>query len=264
MCVLALRRTSLRRCSIARRRSDERTRNSSHRTDWDTRKFKKPVASIGGLPNLNAESNIIFSPDDRFVITGTAASKAAIIPGRPDLDERGPAGKGRIVVLERDTLRTVRSIAVSEGSVVRVAWHPRINQVRRRSCTLSDCADLRDNLARSRARALLADRLGAWRDVGDAADRAAAQRRRRHAEPGGDPHARGAAHVRRSRRAQGQEAPPDRRGARRLQGDEAAPAAQGSRQGRSARHGAELARGQGARARHFARGGCASTLPKMG
>jgi hypothetical protein len=39
--------------------------NRWHNSEWDTRKFKQPLAVVEGLPSLNDETNVIFSPDDR-------------------------------------------------------------------------------------------------------------------------------------------------------------------------------------------------------
>lgn len=91
------------------------------------------------MPSLNDETNIIFSPDENFIITGTAGAKAAVVPGRADAPADTSREKGKLVVLKRDTLEIARELTVSEGSVVRVAWHPRINQVRHRHLLLHRC-----------------------------------------------------------------------------------------------------------------------------
>ncbi|WRT69432.1 uncharacterized protein IL334_006418 [Kwoniella shivajii] len=81
---------------------------------WDIRSIRKPVAVATGLDNLYPETNIIFSPDERSILTGIAAPKGQ---------------KGALVFLNSEDLKEERRITVGDGSVVRVAWHSRINQI---------------------------------------------------------------------------------------------------------------------------------------
>lgn len=81
---------------------------------WDSRKIRKPIAVAENLDNLYSETNVIFSPDDKWVVTG--------LPGRQGT-------KGCIVFLNSETLVEERRVAIAEGTVVRVLWHSRINQV---------------------------------------------------------------------------------------------------------------------------------------
>lgn len=82
---------------------------------WDMRAFKKPLAERSDLPNLNAETNVIFSLDERTLLTGCAAKRGAEM--------------GRVHVLSRQDLSTERAIGISQSSVVKVAWQPKINQL---------------------------------------------------------------------------------------------------------------------------------------
>lgn len=79
---------------------------------WDTRSFKRPVSVQENLTSLNPETNIIFSPDERFILTGTAGPKAGIVPGK-EVDVRGKPG-GRIVVMKKDNLEIVRELSRSK------------------------------------------------------------------------------------------------------------------------------------------------------
>jgi hypothetical protein len=79
------------------------------------------------LSSLNPETNVIFSPDERYILTGTAGPQAGMVPGK-QVETRGKPG-GRIVVMERDTLNIVKEYKVSTGSVIRLAWPSRINQI---------------------------------------------------------------------------------------------------------------------------------------
>lgn len=50
--------------------------------------------------------------------------------GSAEEESTGVKGKGKVVVLNSETLETVRKIEISDYSVVKVLWHPKINQVR--------------------------------------------------------------------------------------------------------------------------------------
>lgn len=80
--------------------------------------MRRPLFTATDLPNIYPETNIIFSPDERTLLTGVAVRK-------------GEDKKGEIVVLNREDLSENRRITVGNGSVVKVAWHSRINQVSR-------------------------------------------------------------------------------------------------------------------------------------
>eukprot|EP00897_Mesotaenium_endlicherianum_P009569 jgi/Mesen1/8640/ME000500S08114 len=83
---------------------------------WDLRKFKEPLKVFGDLPNSYAQTNLAWSPDERLLLTGTS-------------HEKGGAG-GQVAVIDKDRLELVRRIGMAdEQSVVRVLWHPRLNQI---------------------------------------------------------------------------------------------------------------------------------------
>ncbi|CAG8613298.1 4681_t:CDS:10 [Paraglomus brasilianum] len=82
---------------------------------WDTRNFKKVVSQVNDLPTLNPETNIIFSPDERLLLTGTATKKGA--------------GYGKLLMLDKDSLQPVRTMNITQSTVVRVLWHSKINQI---------------------------------------------------------------------------------------------------------------------------------------
>ncbi|KAG9101497.1 hypothetical protein FS749_006400 [Ceratobasidium sp. UAMH 11750] len=89
---------------------------------WDTRSFKKPVATAVDVPTLYPGTSAIFSPDEKYVVTGAAA-----VPGR---------APGRLLFMRRDGaegeggLTPARSVLLGEKvSAVKVVWHSKINQV---------------------------------------------------------------------------------------------------------------------------------------
>lgn len=95
---------------------------------WDVRNFRKPLAERKGLLNSFAQTNVIFSPDDNFVLTGTSSERAHD-------DENGDLGSitkpGSIQVLSRSDLSTLQTVDMKDdrSSVIKVEWHPRINQL---------------------------------------------------------------------------------------------------------------------------------------
>lgn len=89
---------------------------------WDTRSFKKAVATATDVPTLYPGTSAIFSPDEKYIVTGAAA-----IPGR---------APGRLLFMRRDGaegeggLTPARSVLLGDKvSAVKVVWHSKINQV---------------------------------------------------------------------------------------------------------------------------------------
>ncbi|PPQ80015.1 hypothetical protein CVT26_011897 [Gymnopilus dilepis] len=81
---------------------------------WDLRAFKKPLAVRSGLTTLYPTTNAVFSPDDKYVITGAGATSKG--------------GQGRLVLMSKDGLEEVKSLAV-DATPVKVLWHSKINQI---------------------------------------------------------------------------------------------------------------------------------------
>ncbi|KAF8951110.1 hypothetical protein BGZ52_000257, partial [Haplosporangium bisporale] len=82
---------------------------------WDTRNLKHPLSIAEEVDSMNAEANVIFSPDERLILTGTSVKKNA--------------GYGKIVMMNSSDLDIVRTISVTQSSVVRVLWHDKLNQI---------------------------------------------------------------------------------------------------------------------------------------
>ncbi|KAJ1658695.1 hypothetical protein IWQ61_002103 [Dispira simplex] len=84
---------------------------------WDLRQFKKPLAARSGLTLHHPETRVIFSPNDRYIVTGTGTSRE---------QQQG----GQLVFLKKDDLEEVdRYQEESKASVVSILWHSRINQI---------------------------------------------------------------------------------------------------------------------------------------
>ncbi|KAI0690696.1 transcription factor [Cytidiella melzeri] len=81
---------------------------------WDLRAFKKPLATRSDLATLYPTTNAIFSPNDRYILTGAGASSKG--------------EKGRLMFLEKNTLESVKALEV-DTTPVKVLWHSKINQI---------------------------------------------------------------------------------------------------------------------------------------
>ncbi|KAI0082227.1 transcription factor [Panus rudis PR-1116 ss-1] len=81
---------------------------------WDLRAFKKPLAVHEGLTTLYPTTNAIFSPDDKYVVTGAGATTKG--------------GKGRLMFMKKDGLESVKTLEV-DTTPVKVVWHSKINQI---------------------------------------------------------------------------------------------------------------------------------------
>ncbi|KAI3362296.1 hypothetical protein L3Q82_012604, partial [Scortum barcoo] len=82
---------------------------------WDIRNFRKPVNVATGLTNYFSMTDCCFSPDDKLLVTGTSVKK----------DE----GNGKLVFFDRASFEKVYEIEVTNASVVRCLWHPKLNQI---------------------------------------------------------------------------------------------------------------------------------------
>nr|ODN75711.1 transcription factor [Cryptococcus depauperatus CBS 7841] len=91
------------------------TRGGDHTVKlWDIRQIRKSIAVASDLKNDYPDTNIVFSPDDKQILSGTSVPKGQ---------------KGSVVFLNSATLEEERRVIIGEGSVVRVLWHSKINQI---------------------------------------------------------------------------------------------------------------------------------------
>ncbi|XP_045141191.1 WD repeat-containing protein 70 [Echinops telfairi] len=82
---------------------------------WDVRQFNKPLFSASGLPTMFPMTDCCFSPDDQLIVTGTSVQR-----GR---------GSGKLVFFDRKTFQRAYEIDITDASVVRCLWHPKLNQI---------------------------------------------------------------------------------------------------------------------------------------
>lgn len=90
---------------------------------WDIRSFKSPVGVVSDLYNLFPMTDCIFSPDEHMIVTGVSVKK-----------EPGVENKGMLLFYNKE-LTKVHELTVSDASVVRCLWHPKLNQI------MVGCAD---------------------------------------------------------------------------------------------------------------------------
>eukprot|EP00761_Pharyngomonas_kirbyi_P002355 gb/GECH01002359.1/.p1 GENE.gb/GECH01002359.1/~~gb/GECH01002359.1/.p1 ORF type:complete len:510 (+),score=102.97 gb/GECH01002359.1/:1-1530(+) len=82
---------------------------------WDIRKFKQPVTTFSDLDTIYENTDCLFSPDGKYMVTGTSAPKGQ--------------GTGLLVFYQKRTLEKVGQIGVCSGSVNRILWHSKLNQI---------------------------------------------------------------------------------------------------------------------------------------
>ena len=82
---------------------------------WDLHKFTKPLAAFDELETAFNMTDCLFSPDESLIVTGTST--------------RRDQGSGTLVFIERSTLSKVKVLSDSSGSVIKVVWHPTLNQI---------------------------------------------------------------------------------------------------------------------------------------
>lgn len=81
---------------------------------WDLRSFKKPVSVKSDMTTLYPQTNAIFSPDDKYVVTGVGTNSKG--------------GHGQLVFMNKNLLEVEKELAV-DSTPVKVVWHSKINQV---------------------------------------------------------------------------------------------------------------------------------------
>ncbi len=87
---------------------------------WDTRNIKKPVAVQEDLPLFHEEANCIYSPNERYIVTGTAS--------------RNNEGPGYCCVFDGKTLEEVGKLQMPT-SCIRLVWPSKLEQL---FCGLGD------------------------------------------------------------------------------------------------------------------------------
>lgn len=108
-----------------------------------------------GLTTLYPNTNAVFSPDDKYVVTGGGSSTKG--------------GSGRLLFLKKETLEEVKSLVV-DSTPVKVVWHTKINQVRleiklRVALRFNSIIDCHGSIERADRGALLAGDVLKWSEA---------------------------------------------------------------------------------------------------
>ncbi|XP_032874658.1 WD repeat-containing protein 70 [Amblyraja radiata] len=82
---------------------------------WDVRNFRNALNVATDLPNVYSMTDCCFSPDDKMLVTGTSVQKGK--------------GSGKLLFFDRETFVKLYEIEVTDASVIRCLWHPKLNQV---------------------------------------------------------------------------------------------------------------------------------------
>lgn len=82
---------------------------------WDLRTFKKPLHVADNLYSRYDTTSCIFSPDDSMVITGESVRKGCTT--------------GKLHFFSTDSFHKVNEIEVTNSHVIRMMWHPKLNQI---------------------------------------------------------------------------------------------------------------------------------------
>eukprot|EP01130_Rhizamoeba_saxonica_P016319 TRINITY_DN7527_c0_g1_i1.p1 TRINITY_DN7527_c0_g1~~TRINITY_DN7527_c0_g1_i1.p1 ORF type:complete len:586 (-),score=155.31 TRINITY_DN7527_c0_g1_i1:36-1793(-) len=84
---------------------------------WDSRKLDDgPVKLWSDLPNKYEETSCLFSPGEKYIVTGTS-----VIGDTQEL--------GKLVFFDRNSFVKVKEVDVSSGSVVSIIWNEKTNQI---------------------------------------------------------------------------------------------------------------------------------------
>jgi WD40 repeat protein len=108
-------RTDTSRISFSKDRFSVVSRGGDHTLKlWDLRKFTKPIKEINDLPNFYPETDVIFSPDENFIITGTSVRKE---------------GSGKLIFYDKH-LEEKESLSLANlESPIRILWPEKLNQI---------------------------------------------------------------------------------------------------------------------------------------
>ena len=86
---------------------------------WDIRKFNKCLSSYENIYNHFSMTNISFSPNDKFIITGVSKM----------MNSSEDEAKGKLIIFDRNDLSKPLNEIPFNDSVIRTEWHPKLNQI---------------------------------------------------------------------------------------------------------------------------------------
>ena len=81
---------------------------------WDLRNIKQPLATRTDINTVYDGTEIVTDPNHKFILAGITGDR-----------EHG----GDLLFMDSDTLETKRELHYSNGSVISILWHNKLNQV---------------------------------------------------------------------------------------------------------------------------------------
>uniref|UniRef100_A0A1Q3F4V0 Uncharacterized protein n=1 Tax=Culex tarsalis TaxID=7177 RepID=A0A1Q3F4V0_CULTA len=82
---------------------------------WDLRAFKKPLHVFENIFSRYDTTDCCFSPDDTMILTGESLPKGQ--------------KQANLYFFDTKTFETVTTIPITDSHLIRVHWHPKLNQV---------------------------------------------------------------------------------------------------------------------------------------
>jgi WD40 repeat protein len=86
---------------------------------WDIRKFNTCLSSCENLHNHFSMTNISFSPNDKYLITGVSKL----------MNSNENETNGKLIIFDRNDLSKPVNEILFNDSVIRTEWHPKLNQI---------------------------------------------------------------------------------------------------------------------------------------
>jgi WD40 repeat protein len=86
---------------------------------WDIRKFDKCLSSHENIYNHFSMTNISFSPNDKYLITGVSKL----------MNPNDNNTNGKLIIFDRNDLSKPVNEILFNDSVIRTIWHPKLNQI---------------------------------------------------------------------------------------------------------------------------------------
>jgi hypothetical protein len=94
------------------------------------------VKVFTGLENHYAQTDCIFSPDLTMIVTGTSNKENEVKKSvkKPGGDDEGDTpissdDRGKLVFFDTVKLERAFSVGMSDKSIIRIVWHPILNQI---------------------------------------------------------------------------------------------------------------------------------------
>ena len=84
---------------------------------WSLESPKSPIKSLSSIENYFEQTNIVYSPNEKVIVTGMSV-------------KRNDQAYGKLLFLDASNLEIIKEIPIKPStSVIRTLWHPKINQI---------------------------------------------------------------------------------------------------------------------------------------